>query len=335
LSVEAGTNDLIVLPLTLILALLASGAARSAGDWAMFAFSMLILGPAVGIGIAWFAIRAVDWLRRRRLIRRDYESIYSIGVAFLAFAAAQLLGGSGFVAAFAAGATIAVLDIELCDCFLEYGETTAEIAMLLTFVVLGSALVAAALGAFGGPALLFALFCLLVARPVAFLASLWRAEASWGGRLLLAWFGPRGLNSILLLILAVSLGIPDQAAVFGVVATVVLASVVLHGTTATPLARWYGRRAHAAELPEETLADAGLLFQVAPSDGAPVPRTTPGDLWRMLARGDPVTVVDVRRWQPFEASGQRIPGSVRIPVDEIPLRLGEIPRDRPVVLSCA
>ncbi|HYO31077.1 MAG TPA: cation:proton antiporter [Thermomicrobiales bacterium] len=334
LSVEAGTNDLIVLPLTLFLALLASGVARSGADWARFAFSMLVLAPLVGIASAWVAIRAVDWLRRRRLIRRDYESIYSIGVAFLAFAAAQLLGGSGFVAAFAAGATIAALDIELCDCFLEYGETTAEIAMLLTFVVLGSALVAAAIGAFGLAAVGFALFCLLVARPVAFLASLWRAEASWGGRLLLAWFGPRGLNSILLLILAVSLGIPDAAGVFGIVATVVLASVVLHGTTATPLAAWYGRRAHALQLPEETLVDAGSLFHV---DGAEpsVPRTTPAALWRKLDGGEPVTVVDVRRWQPFESSGRHIPGSIRIPIDEIPHRLGEIPRDRPAVLSCA
>ena len=335
LSVEAGTNDLIVLPLTLFLALLASGAARSGEDWARFGFSMLVLGPAVGIAIAWLAIKAVDWLRRRRLIRRDYESIYSIGVAFLAFAAAQLLGGSGFVAAFAAGATIAMLDIELCDCFLEYGETTAEIAMLLTFVVLGSALVAAALGAFGAAAVAFALFALLVARPLAFVVALARAEASWGGRLLLAWFGPRGLNSILLLILAVGLGIPEQERIFGIVATVVLASVILHGTTATPLASWYGRRAHAAELPEETLADAGLLLHVAPPDEAPVPRITADTLWTRLGGGEPITVVDVRRWQPFEASGERIPGSVRIPVDEIPLRLGEIPRDRPAVLSCA
>jgi NhaP-type Na+/H+ or K+/H+ antiporter len=334
LSVEAGTNDLIVLPLTLFLALLASGVARSGADWARFAFSMLVLAPVVGIAIAWLGIRAVDWLRKRRLIRRDYESIYSIGIAFLAFAAAQLLGGSGFVAAFAAGATIAALDIELCDCFLEYGETTAEIAMLLTFVVLGSALVAAALGAFGLAALVFALFCLLVARPVAMLASLWRTEASPGGRLLLAWFGPRGLNSILLLILAVSLGIPDPSGIFGIVATVVIASVVLHGTTATPLAAWYGRRARAAQLPEETLVDAGSLFHLD-GDVRPVPRTTVAALRRMLDDGEPVTVVDVRRWQPFEASGRRIPGSLRIPIDDIPHRIAEIPRDRPVVLSCA
>lgn len=74
----------------------------------------------VGIGVAYVGIKAMSWLRQRQLMRRDYESIYSIGIAFVAYAAAQLVGGSGFIAAFAAGLTIALLDEALCDCFLEY-----------------------------------------------------------------------------------------------------------------------------------------------------------------------------------------------------------------------
>ena len=74
-------------------------------------------------------------------VRRDYESLYSLGVAFAAFAAAEAVHGSGFLAAFAAGLTIAALDVELCDCFLEYGETTAEMALLFTFVLFGSSLI--------------------------------------------------------------------------------------------------------------------------------------------------------------------------------------------------
>jgi sodium/hydrogen antiporter len=334
LSVEAGTNDLIVLPLTLVLSLVASGAGRGAEEWARFALGMVVLGPAVGVGIALGSIRAVAWLRRRALIRRDYESLYGIGVAFLAFAAAQLMGGSGFVAAFAAGLTIAVMDVELCDCFLEYGETTAEVAMLLTFVVLGSALVAAAFGAFGVATVAFAAFALLVARPAAFALVLARADLSRGGRLLLAWFGPRGLNSILLLILAVTNGIPDPQGVFGIVGVVVLASVLLHGTTATPLAMWYGRRVARLDLPEETMAGAGAMLHVDDANGA-APRMEPAALADLLRTGQPVTVIDVRRRQPFEASKERIPGAIRIPLDELADRIGEIPRDRPVVLSCA
>ena len=148
LSVEAGTNDIIVLPLLLLLISIATGESRSAAGWVGFALKLYVLGPMVGVAVAYSAVRAMGWLRRRQLIRRDYESIYSIGVAFLAFSSAQLIGGSGFIAAFAAGLTIALVDEELCDCFLEYGETTAEMAMLLTFVFIGAALIDSAVDMF-------------------------------------------------------------------------------------------------------------------------------------------------------------------------------------------
>ena len=51
------------------------------------------------------AISLLDQVRRRVGVRRDYESLYALGVAFTAYAAAEAVGGSGFLAAFAAGVT--------------------------------------------------------------------------------------------------------------------------------------------------------------------------------------------------------------------------------------
>ncbi|HEU5430414.1 MAG TPA: cation:proton antiporter, partial [Thermomicrobiales bacterium] len=334
LSVEAGANDLIVLPLVLILATVASGVSRGAGDWLRFLVGIIVLAPIVGVGVALVAIQIVGWLRRRRLIRREYESLYSIGVAFVAFAAAQLLGGSGFLAAFAAGLTIAFIDVELCDCFLEYGETTAEVAMLLTFVLLGSTLVFTSLAALDWRTLLFALFALGVARPVAMLLALARSGLSRDGKAMLAWFGPRGLNSLLLLILALSIGVPRGDELTGVVGVVVLASIVLHGMTATPLAAWYGRRASAAELPEETAADANRLLQVAPEPDGRVPRMTADELKRLLDEGASVTILDTRRTAARNSSGETIPGAIRMSIDEIPARWTTLPQGPPIVLFC-
>ncbi|MCX6021281.1 MAG: cation:proton antiporter [Chloroflexi bacterium] len=334
LSIEAGMNDAVVLPATLVLTAIASGAARSNAQWGEFAFSLFVLGPLVGVAVAYVCLRALTWLRRRGMIRRDYESLYSLGVAFTAFSAAQLLGGSGFIAAFAAGLTIAVLDVELCECFLEYGETTAEMAMLLTSVLVGAALVTSALGALTPATALFAALVLGVARPLAFVVALLRSRASWAGRLMIAWFGPRGLNSILLVILAASAGLPNSEQLFGIVSVVVLVSVVIHGASATPVVAWYGRRAHREDLVEETMADAGLLLDA----GAPsrqVGRITPAELHRMQEAGEPVTVVDVRRRAAYVASGLRIPGAVRIEVDEIPDRANEFVRGRTIALYCA
>src|SRR5919108_92569 len=81
------------------------------------------------------------WISAKVGVRRDYESLYALGVAFTAFAAAEAVGGSGFLAAFTAGLVIAALDVELCDCFLDYGEASAEMFLLFTFVAFGAGLI--------------------------------------------------------------------------------------------------------------------------------------------------------------------------------------------------
>ena len=95
----------------------------------------------LGAFAGWVAITLLDQVRRRVGVRRDYESLYALGVAFTAYAAAEAVGGSGFLAAFAAGLVIAALDVELCDCFLDYGEASAEMFLLLTFVAFGAGLI--------------------------------------------------------------------------------------------------------------------------------------------------------------------------------------------------
>jgi NhaP-type Na+/H+ or K+/H+ antiporter/rhodanese-related sulfurtransferase len=337
LSIEAGANDVIILPVVLVLATVATHESRSAGSWLLYGAELYVLGPLIGAAVAYLAIKAMVQLRRRQLVRRDYESIYSVGVALLAYALAELAGGSGFLAAFAAGLTIAIVDVELCECFLEYGETTAEMAMLLTFVFLGSALVDSAFHAWGWATVLFAIFALAVARPLAFFTVLSRTKISRAGEAMLAWFGPRGLNSLLLVILAASKGMPDAPKVFGVVSVVVAISIVVHGSSATPFLAWYGKSVRDGRLPEETAIDAGRLLN---ADGermteASVPRMAPADLLRLIEEKTPVTIVDVRRAAHWASSGQRIPGSFRLPVDELADHFDSLPRDRPTVLYCA
>src|SRR5262249_57857311 len=138
----------------------------------------------------------LDMVRRRLGVRRDYESLYSLGVAFAAYAAAESVHGSGFLAAFAAGGTIALLDVELCECFREYGETTAELALLLTFVLLGSSLIWTGVGEANGRALLCAVF-VLFARPASYLAALPATRGCRSSRGWVACFGPHPHASLL------------------------------------------------------------------------------------------------------------------------------------------
>lgn len=138
LRLESGLNDAVLLPIVLIaMPFLGHDGLPTQTEWARIGLDLFLLGPGAGIAVGLLSIAALEMIRRKSGVRRDYESIYSLGVAFAAFAAAEAVHGSGFLAAFAAGITIAALDVELCDCFLEYGQTTAEMTLLFTFVLFG------------------------------------------------------------------------------------------------------------------------------------------------------------------------------------------------------
>src|SRR5258705_1929185 len=243
LQLESGLNDVVLLPVVLVaLAFLNPETTPSGVGFAKLSLNLFILGPGAGVLIGLIGVATLDLIRKRLGVRRDYESLYSLGIAFTAFAAAETVHGSGFLAAFAAGMTIAALDVELCDCFVEYGAVTAEMLLLFTFVLLGSSLIWTGLTVIDGPTLLFAAIAVLIRTPV-YLLSLLGSGVDGRGRLLIAWFGPRGLSSLLLVLLAVFAGVPGSDQLFSVCSLVVLVSVVLHGGSPMLLARGARKRA--------------------------------------------------------------------------------------------
>ena len=334
LSVEAGTNDIIVLPLLLGLMAIAGGdAAGGAGDWALFGVRIFILGPAVGAAVgaigAWLMTRA----DARYSVRREYQALYGVGLVLSSYAAAVALGGDGFLAAFFAGLAITALDQTLCDCFLEFGDAAAEMSMLLAFVLFGALLSSelSSVPLLSGLAL--AAVVILIARPLAIglVLSLRRAALSRAARAFIAWFGPRGLNSLLFALLVATADVPGGDFLLAVTGLVVVASVVVHGSTATPLSAWYGRKVSGQVLAEERFGTATGLFErtEAASD-----RITPGQLAEMMQSDEPPVIVDVRTRSQHNRDAIRIPGSIRLLPDSVPEWASDQLKDRAYVLYC-
>ena len=143
------------------------------------------------------------------------------------YAGATAVGGDGFLASFAAGVAVVVLNQSLCECFLDFGEIASEMAMLLAFVLFGAVLFGILGSVALGPAfILTALVIFLIRPPVLGLVSS-RAKVSWVARAFVAWFGPRGLNSLLLALLVVQAGIPGSELLLATIGVVVLASVFM------------------------------------------------------------------------------------------------------------
>ena len=101
LQLESGLNDVVLLPVVLVaLAFLSPETTHSGAGFAKLGLNLFILGPGAGILIGLLGVAALDLIRKRLGVRRDYESLYSLGIAFTAFAAAEAVHGSGFLAAF-------------------------------------------------------------------------------------------------------------------------------------------------------------------------------------------------------------------------------------------
>jgi membrane protein DedA with SNARE-associated domain len=66
-----------------------------------------------------------------------------------------------------------------------------------------------------------------------------------------------------------------------------------------------------------------------------IARITPKELMDKLTSGENISIVDLRQPMDIEAFPQMIPGALRIAMEEIEDRHGEIPRDRDVVLYCS
>ena len=230
LRLEAGMNDVVLLPIVVISMLILADPGTGAwkAEFGHHAVGLFLLGPGLGALTGWLGITLLARVRDTAGVRRDYESIYALGLAFCAYAAAEAAGGSGFLAAFAAGFMIAAQDIELCDCFLEYGEATAEMLLLLTFVALGTSLIWTGLSVISVNTLLFAAVALFI-RTVVLLPMIRGIGLSERDRRLIALFGPRGLSSLLFALLPVFAGIAGAEQLFTITCLVALLSIVIHG----------------------------------------------------------------------------------------------------------
>jgi NhaP-type Na+/H+ or K+/H+ antiporter len=332
LQVESGLNDIVLLPIVLVAAVfLAAGGMPPAIEIGRVAGSVFFLGPLAGAVVGFVAVKAMVTARGWMGMRRDYESLYVLGVAFTAYAAAELLHASGFMAAFAAGLTITLLDVELCDCFNEYGEATAEMLLLLSFIAFGASLVWTGLRDLNGPTLLFAAVALL-GRVVVLQLFLPRRGLDPVARRLIVWFGPRALSSFLLVLLPVFAGIEGSERLLPITALVVLLSVAGHGT----LLAW---ATHGLTRREERDEDSGAAQErLAGADIVPHPELiTYEELARLRAAGAPVRILDVRTTKGYEGAALQAAGAIRVdPAHPVESAAGRaLPREDWLIAYCA
>lgn len=233
LNVESGVNDGLALPVVVVL--IAAAGAGSAGNLDLF--TEVISGVALGVVVPYVAIR----LERTKYFSAAtaYEPLNGFAIGLLVLALALLTHANVFLAAFAAGITVATMSPAMRAAFHEFGELVAELFKLGALLVFGALISLSFLGDIGVRGYVFALLALVVARPVALGLALLRSKLDRRERLAAAWFGPKGFASVVYGLLILDADLVQSDELFHLVALVVVASILAHSSTDVLVARWF------------------------------------------------------------------------------------------------
>jgi cell volume regulation protein A len=257
LEAESGGNDPMAIALTLgLIAWIEHPASNGFVNLVWLVVRQLGLGLVVGLVFAYAATRIFS---RIPDAVGAFVPVASIAAAALSFGAADVVGGSGFLAVYIVGLAVGSTPSRYRQQLAAFHEGMAFLAQVVLFIVLGLLVFPRELPGVALPGLGLAAALIFVARPAAVWASTAFSPFRTRERLLLGWAGLRGAAPIVLATFAMTSNVQHSATIFNCVFFVVIVSALLQGTTLELLARRLG------------------LVSTAPPTS--VPRVIPPDLY--------------------------------------------------------
>ncbi|HAR94586.1 MAG TPA: sodium:proton antiporter [Deltaproteobacteria bacterium] len=246
INVESGLNDGIALPPILACVGALSAIVAHTGGlqyWLMFTLKQFVFGPLLGSLVGWVGGRLVDRAAERGWMHPTFQRLAACSLAILAFALAEKFHGNGFIAAFFGGLMLGVKTHAVRERIHEFGEAEGQQLALFVFLIFGLTAVPKAIEHWDIQAWIYAILSLTFIRMVPVALSLKGTNLSRFSVTFIGWFGPRGIASVLYLIIVVNeLGLQGNERMLSIIVLTVLLSIFLHGTTAVPLSRLYKDR---------------------------------------------------------------------------------------------
>ncbi|MCX2948829.1 cation:proton antiporter [Lentzea sp. NEAU-D7] len=231
LNVESGLNDGLALPFVLIFL---ATAANKDTDFATIGIE-LVAGLALGVVIP--AVVVLSWRLRIFTAEPRLQALGPLAIAVMLYAACHLTHANPYLAAFAAGSTIATLDRVAAEHFEHFGDLLSEITKFAALLVFGALITPERLSHLTVGDWAVAVIAILLVRPAAMMLSLLRTPLPARERSAAAWFGPKGFASVVYGLLVLQAGIPTGEHVFDLVAITIALSIVLHSSTDVPVAK--------------------------------------------------------------------------------------------------
>jgi NhaP-type Na+/H+ or K+/H+ antiporter len=246
ITAEAGLNDGLAFPFVLLAMALTTTPLSSAWQqWLLVDFvwkvgSGALAGYTTGHAFGWLTFR----LPRLKLSRTG-NGLVAVGVTLISYGLAEVAHANGFVAVFITAVILRsanrTADFQIS--MAEFSEQIERVLMVLVLLMFGGALANGLLAPIGWRDIWAGLILLFVLRPMLGWISLIGTAAPPATRMLMAFFGIRGLAAFYYMAYATTRSsFPDGGRLWAITSFVVLVSVVVHGISSTPAMDWADRR---------------------------------------------------------------------------------------------
>ena len=216
------------------------------------------IGLLAGLAVGWLAVQAI---RRAKLATGGLYPVASLAVVAIAYGAADVLHGSGFLAVYLAGLAMGSAQLPARQTVHAFHDGLAWVAQLAMFLALGLLVYPHQLDNFIWQGTLIALVLVFVARPLAVMVATLFAPLGVTDRLVLGWAGLRGAVPVVLATFPVIEGVPGSLTFFNIAFFAVLVSTLVQGSTFEPLAKWLRATTEEPALPAP-LVEVGTIRQL-------------------------------------------------------------------------
>ena len=238
ISIESGLNDGIALPPILMCIAVLGAANADAGDghWLKFMALQLTLGPLLGALVGYVGSKLVEYATQKDWMAPVFQQLTAFSIAILSFVIAESVHGNGFIAAFFAGLFFNISTPNVQHRVEEFGEALGQLFSLYIFLLLGVAAIPFAIVYWDMNVVVYALLSLTLIRMLPGWISLTGSGLDNYTKLFVTWFGPRGIASVLYLLIALgTLGVEGYETAFSVIILTVILSTFAHGLTAVSM----------------------------------------------------------------------------------------------------
>jgi cell volume regulation protein A len=235
LELESGSNDPMSVFLTIGVIRLLTEPRTSILEIIVLFVQQMGIGAISGILLGWAAIFLIS---RFKLSVVALYPVVTIALVLLTYSLTAMLGGSGFLAVYIMGLLLGNNPLQRVNQLMRFHCAISWLMQIAMFLILGLLVFPSHLPGVALGGLLITAVAIFIARPVSVFIALLPVKITVREKLFVSWVGLRGAVPIVLATFPLLSNVPNAVFLFDLVFFIVLASVLLQGTTVPIVARW-------------------------------------------------------------------------------------------------